>query len=264
MKIRLLPSLLENFSHRDAKAQRSKVKAFWIFLCGAAPLREYMVLLCAILFVQYFVNSPVFAQPAAKSQQQTTNISQPKTILIFGNSLTAGFGLDPSQAFSALLQEKIDSLGWPFKVINAGLSGETTAGGLRRIDWMLQHKIDVFILELGGNDGLRGIALEDTEKNLQAIIDKVCQANPEVKIILAGMQVPPNLGPEYTARFQKIYPELAEKNDAAIIPFLLEGVGGIPELNLPDRIHPNEKGHKIVAENIWKVLKTELSGILKK
>lgn len=248
------------FARKGAKWQIIREDSF---LYAFVPLHNYSVLLCSILFLQSLMISPVLTQQTTNNQQPATNNSQPKTILIFGNSLTAGYGLDPLQAFPALLQEKIDSLGWPFKVVNAGLSGETTAGGLRRIEWMLRSNIDILILELGANDGLRGISLQDTEKNLQAIIDKTHKIYPKMKIILAGMQVPPNLGPEYTARFQKIYPELAEKNDAALIPFLLEGVGGIPDLNLPDRIHPNEQGHKIVAENVWKVLKAELSELLK-
>lgn len=181
-----------------------------------------------------------------------------RTILFFGNSLAAGYGLDPSQAFPALIQQKIDSLGWNYRVVNGGLSGETTAGGARRIDWMLRQRVDVLVLELGGNDGLRGIPLDETERNLQAIIDKTRAKYPQAKIVLAGMQVPPNLGPEYTAAFRSLFPRLAKKNDAALIPFLLEGVGGVPALNLPDRIHPNAAGHKIVAENVWAVLKRVL------
>jgi len=253
------------FPREGAESQSSNNDISRFFLCVFASLREYPVLLYFILCLICLLYSSTLAQPTTNKQQQTANNQQPqKTILIFGNSLTAGYGLDPSLAFPALLQQKIDSLGWHFQVVGAGLSGETSAGGLRRIDWMLRRKIDVFILELGGNDGLRGISLEDTEKNLQSIIDKTRKAYPKVKIILAGMQVPPNLGPEYTAQFQNIYPALAKKYSAALIPFLLEGVGGIPELNLPDRIHPNVAGHKIVAENVWKVLKKTLLEIWEK
>lgn len=178
-----------------------------------------------------------------------------KTILFFGNSLTAGYGIDPSEAFPALIQNKIDSLKLNYKVINAGVSGETSAGGNGRIDWILRQKIDVFVLELGGNDGLRGIPLTATRKNLQAIIDKVKAKYPEAKLVLAGMQIPPNMGQQYTSEFKKIYPELAAKNNIALIPFLLQGVGGDPKLNQDDGIHPNVEGAKIVAENVWKVLK---------
>jgi acyl-CoA thioesterase-1 len=178
-----------------------------------------------------------------------------RRILFFGDSITAGNGIDQENAFPAIIQQKIDSLGWNFEVVNGGLSGETSAGGLRRIDWMLRQPVDVFVLELGGNDGLRGIDPATTKKNLQKIIDKVKQKYPGAKIILAGMQVPPNLGSRYTEQFKEIYPELARKNNVALIPFLLEGVGGNPELNQSDGIHPTIEGHKVIAETVWEVLK---------
>src|SRR5258706_1836817 len=153
--------------------------------------------------------------------------TQPKTILFFGDSLTAGYGLSPDQAFPALVEKELLKGNKKVKVINAGLSGETSAGGLSRIDWTLREPIDVFVLELGGNDGLRGLPLEQTKKNLQSIIDKVRAKYPKVKIILAGMMVPPNMGKEYSDEFKKMYPTLAEKNKAGLIPFLLEGVAGI-------------------------------------
>jgi acyl-CoA thioesterase-1 len=177
-----------------------------------------------------------------------------KTIVFFGNSLTAGYGVDPSEAFPALVQEKIDSLKLPYKVINAGLSGETTAGGKSRIDWILRQPVDIFVLELGGNDGLRGIPIAETSKNLQAIIDRVREKYPNVKIILAGMQVPPNMGRTYTTSFRVVFQQLAANNHVDLIPFLLENVGGISHLNQADGIHPNPEGHRIVAENVWKVL----------
>ena len=185
-----------------------------------------------------------------------------KTVLFFGNSLTAGYGLEPSQAFPALIQQRIDSLGLPYRAINAGLSGETTAGGKSRIDWLLRQPVDVFVLELGGNDGLRGIPTQETRRNLQEIIDRVRGKYPDVKIILAGMQIPPNMGPQYTADFRGIYQDVAEKNNTALIPFLLEGVGGNPKLNLPDGIHPTPEGHRIVTENVWAVLKGMLDTAL--
>ena len=177
-----------------------------------------------------------------------------KGILFYGNSLTAGLGLDPLQAFPNLIQEKIDESGKKYAVINAGLSGETSAGGLNRIDWVMNQPFSIFILELGANDGLRGLPLESTRSNLQGIIDKVKSKNPKV-IIIAGMMVPPNMGEDYTSEFQKVYPDLASKNGAILIPFLLDGVAGNPDLNLPDGIHPNIEGHQIVADNVWKVLK---------
>ncbi len=181
-----------------------------------------------------------------------------KTILFLGNSLTAGYKLDPQNAFPGLIQNKIDALNWPFEVRNAGLSGETTSGGLRRINWLLKQPADILIIELGGNDGLRGISPEVTAKNLQGIIDKALLSNPSIKIILAGMQVPPNLGQDYTASFQAIFPKLAQKNKLPLIPFLLKDVAGNPKLNLPDGIHPTEEGHKIIAETVWQVLKPVL------
>lgn len=179
-----------------------------------------------------------------------------KNILFFGNSLTAGYGLDQSEAFPALIQKKIDSLQLPYKVINAGLSGETTSGGLSRINWLLRQEVDVFVLELGANDGLRGIPVTETRKNLQSIIDKVREKNPAVVIVLTGMQVPPNMGQEYAKEFRSVYRELAEKNNTILMPFLLEGVGGEPSLNLPDGIHPTAEGHQIVANNLWEYLKS--------
>ncbi|WP_435625351.1 arylesterase [Flagellimonas sp.] len=182
--------------------------------------------------------------------------SSEKVILFFGDSLTAGYGLELEQAFPALIQSRLDSLGLNYTVINSGLSGETTSGGRNRLNWVLKQKVDVFVLELGANDGLRGIPLVETRKNLQAMIDVVKEKNSDTKIVLAGMQIPPNMGPEYTTEFRKIFPELAEENQIALIPFLLEGVAGIPELNLEDGIHPTPEGHEIVKENVWSVLKT--------
>jgi acyl-CoA thioesterase I len=178
-----------------------------------------------------------------------------KHIVFFGNSLTAGYGLDPTEAFPSVIQAKIDSLQLPYKVVNAGLSGETTAGGKGRIDWLLQQPVDVFVLELGGNDGLRGIPVSETGKNLQEIIDRVKGKYPQAKIILAGMQVPPNMGSKYAGEFRAVFKTLADKNNVPLVPFLLEGVGGVPDLNQADGIHPTAKGAIIVAENVWKVLK---------
>lgn len=177
-----------------------------------------------------------------------------RTLVFFGDSLTAGYGVDPSEAFPALIQQKLDAAGGGWRAVNAGLSGETTSGGLRRLDWVLKQKIDVFVLELGGNDGLRGIPLELTRANLQAMIDKLRTAQPRTTVVLVGMQMPTNLGPDYTQAFARIFPELAEKNHLPLVPFLLEGVGGVPELNQADGIHPTPEGHRIVAENVWKIL----------
>ncbi|MCC5906800.1 MAG: arylesterase [Balneolaceae bacterium] len=177
-----------------------------------------------------------------------------KTILFFGDSITAGYGLEEDQAFPAIIQEKIDENGLSYRVVNAGSSGETSAGGLRRVDWILQQQVDVFVLELGGNDGLRGIDPQDTKKNLQGIMDKVRETYPEVTIVLTGMEAPPNMGSDYTEAFRTIYTELAEANDVVYMPFILEGVAGEPDLNLPDGIHPTEEGHEIIANNLWEIL----------
>lgn len=187
--------------------------------------------------------------------------SDSNKILFFGDSITAGYGLQESEAYPTFVQEKIDSLGWDFETVNAGLSGETSAGGLRRVDWMLRQNFDVFILELGGNDGLRGIDLQSTKNNLRGIIEKVREQKPDARILLAGMQVPPNLGPDYTDEFKRMYPELAKEKNVTLIPFLLKGVGGNPELNQADGIHPTVEGHKILAENVWQVLKPILQEI---
>lgn len=177
-----------------------------------------------------------------------------RVILFFGDSLTAGYGLNREQAFPALVQARIDSLGWNFEVFNAGLGGETSAGGLRRIDWLLRRSIDVFVLELGANDGLRGVDPKDTHANLQAILERVKAKNPTVALVIAGMQMPPNFGAEYAAAFAAIFPALARENDAALVPFLLEGVGDQPTLNLPDGNHPTAEGHQVVAETVWATL----------
>jgi acyl-CoA thioesterase-1 len=185
---------------------------------------------------------------------QTAPAAKTKTVVFFGNSLTAGYGLSPSEAFPALIQSKIDSMGLPYTVVNAGVSGETTSGGASRIDWVLRQAPDVFVLELGANDGLRGIPVAETKKNLQAIIDKVKAKNPAAKLVLAGMQLPPNMGQAYTSGFRDVFPDLAKRNGMTLIPFLLEGVGGEAKLNQQDGIHPTAEGARIVAQNVWQVL----------
>lgn len=178
----------------------------------------------------------------------------PKTILFFGDSLTAGYGLSVEEAFPALIEKELNKGATKVKAINAGLSGETTAGGLARIDWVLRQPIDVFVLELGANDGLRGLPLDQTRKNLQGIIDKVKAKYPKVKIVMTGMMVPPNMGPKYSSEFKIIYPELAKQNNATLMPFLLEGVAGDEKLNQADGIHPTAAGHQIIARNLGSLL----------
>ena len=176
------------------------------------------------------------------------------TVLFLGTSLTAGYGVSPEQAFPALIQEKIDNAGLAFRVINAGVSGETSAGALRRLDWLLQQPFDVLVLETGANDMLRGADLDSTRANIRGIIDRVRRERPNAEIVLAGMMGPPNLGRGYVEEFRSIFPDLAEENELPLIPFLLEDVGGVTELNLADGMHPNAAGQRRVAKNVWEVL----------
>jgi acyl-CoA thioesterase I len=197
--------------------------------------------------------------PIDTAVKDTTSLAEnKKTILFFGNSLTAGYGVEPSQAFPSLIQQRIDSLNLPYKIVNAGLSGETTAAGKNRIDWLLKEKFEVFVLELGANDALRGINLKESRQNLKEILRKVKEKYPDVRIVIAGMEVPPNMGADYAKEFRSIFKDLAEEYKAVLIPFLLDKVGGEPKLNVADGIHPNAEGHKIVTETVWKALKTVL------
>lgn len=224
--------------------------------------RKYIPLFLAFFLTLSGCEQATTTEQVATEQQvqnDTTTAEAPKnertkTIVFFGNSLTAGYGLEPDQAFPALLQERIDSLGLPYKAVNAGLSGETSAGGKSRIDWLLKQPIDVFVLELGANDGLRGIDPASTYDNLGTIIDKVREQNPEAEIILAGMQMPPSMGQRFTKEFEQVYTRLAKDKDVALIPFLLEGVAGEQALNQGDGIHPTIEGQRILADNVWTVL----------
>jgi len=222
------------------------------------PVRLLFIMLLFAACTGKQKSGEVSTQDSIKKEEPTVT-KNVKNIIFLGNSITAGYGVGESQAFPALIQNKIDSLKLNYKVINAGISGETSADGLSRIDWILKQPIDVFVLELGGNDGLRGILLSGTSQNLQAIIDAVHKKYPQAKLILAGMEIPPNMGKKYTDEFRALYGELAKKNNTLLIPFLLKGVGGEPALNQADGIHPNEEGHKIVAENVWAVLKNVLT-----
>lgn len=187
----------------------------------------------------------------------TARAAASRTIVFFGDSLTAGYGLeDPaSESYPARIQEKIDAAKLRWRAVNAGLSGETTSGGLRRVDWILRQPIDIFVLALGGNDGLRGIDPAVSRANLQQILERVRAKYPEAKLVLAGMQMPPSMGADFARAFERMYPEVAGKYDAVLVPFLLEGVGGQLDLNLPDRIHPNARGHALIAETVWKALR---------
>jgi len=178
-----------------------------------------------------------------------------KRIVVLGDSITAGYGLDPKLAYPALLQKKIDKAKLPYTVSNAGVSGDTTAGGLRRVAWAMAKGADILIIALGGNDGLRGIPPEETKKNLIGIATKARSKNPKILIFIAGMEMPDNMGPDFVAAFKTTFPEAAKESKSALIPFLLEGVGGVGKLNQPDRIHPTAEGQAVVAENVWKTLK---------
>ncbi len=193
--------------------------------------------------------------PDTKESTAVSEAGTAKTILCFGDSITAGYGLDDSnEAYPALLQNKIDSLGLDYTVINSGLSGETTAGGRSRLNWVMKQKVDIFLLELGGNDGLRGIPLTETLANLKAIIESIQEQSPETRIILAGMELPPNMGQDYTSKFRELFADLAAQYDVEFIPFILKDVGGIKALNQNDGIHPTAEGHQIVANTVWEVL----------
>lgn len=195
------------------------------------------------------------AEETTTTEAESPEKTSSKTILFFGDSITAGYGLeDTNDAFPGIIQSKIDSLGLNYVVVNSGVSGETSAGGKSRIEWILNQEVAIFVLELGANDGLRGVPIAETKANLQAIIDTVKAKSPNTKIILAGMEMPPNMGQKYTTQFRNVFSDLASKNNLGFIPFILKDVGGIKKLNQGDGIHPTAKGHKIVAENVWQVL----------
>lgn len=205
--------------------------------------------------------APPDSRSADAPPARTDTAESRPAIVVLGNSIAAGYGLQPEDSFPSILQERVNEAGFDYEVVNAGLSGDTSAGGLRRVDWLLQRNVEVLVIELGGNDGLRGIPPEVTKANLQGIIDRTREIHPDARIILAGMQIPPNMGPGFAQRFQAIYPELARANDIELIPFVLEGVGGIRELNLADGIHPTARGQRIVADNVWETLEPVLEDI---
>ncbi len=236
---------------------------FWL-LINSLNMKSTLVLLTLFMFLLMGCSESEPKQEVKVNKEAITNLStaedravksEDQIILFFGNSLSAGFGLAEGQSFPDRIQETIDSLNLNYTVVNAGNSGETTAGGAGRIDWVLNQDIDIFVLELGGNDLLRGIDVANTEANLRIILDKVKAKNEEIKVILAGMQAPPNMGNDYTQQFAIIYPKLAKEYNIDLIPFLLDKVGGNPALNQPDGIHPSEEGAKIVAATVWQTLK---------
>ncbi|MEO8199964.1 MAG: arylesterase [Gemmatimonadota bacterium] len=197
--------------------------------------------------------------PADTASTQGTPNQSP-TIVFLGTSITAGLGVDPEQAYPQLIQAKLDSAGLEYQVVNAGVSGETSAGALSRIGWVLRQRPAVLVIETGANDGLRGQSPASVERNIQSLIDSTHQKSPTTRIILAGMRALPNLGRDYVEQFVAIYPDLARTNDIPLIPFILEGVAGIDRLNQADGIHPTPEGHRRVAENVWRVMLPTLMG----
>src|SRR5438874_7163520 len=185
---------------------------------------------------------------------QWASAAEMKSILVFGDSLSDGFMLKRSEAYPALLAKKVHAAAPNFQVTNASAAGGTTEGGLERLPPHLKHRIDIFVLELGINDAFRGLPVDQIENNLQQIIDDVKARNPNVRIVIAGMQLPNHTADDYVSAFGKMFTDLASKNNAALVPYLLQGVAGDPSLNLPDGIHPNAAGQKILAENVWRVL----------
>ena len=188
------------------------------------------------------------------ASRDTARQSGRRTLVFVGTSLTAGLGLDPDKAYPALIQQKADSAALALDVVNAGLSGETSAGALRRIDWLLSGPVDVLVLETGANDGLRGLNVDSTRANIRAILAKVKAARPNALLALVQMEAPPNLGDRYTAAFREMFPALAKEMGATLVPFLLDRVAGVEALNQDDGIHPNERGERIVADNVWRAL----------
>jgi acyl-CoA thioesterase I len=196
---------------------------------------------------------PAAPPPPSPTPTPAPPVAAP-AIVFLGTSLTAGLGLDPSEAFPALIQARLEAAGLRYRVVNAGASGETSAGALRRLDWLLAEPVAVLVVETGANDGLRGQDPEATRANIQAILDRAAKASPPPRVVLVGMQAPPNMGRGYAGRFRDIYPELARRNRVALVPFLLEGVGGMTALNQADGVHPTAEGQRRLADNVWAVL----------
>lgn len=206
---------------------------------------------------QAVVDSSSDSTPSQAARRDSTA----PTILIVGTSLTAGLGLDPYDAYPGVLQRMADSAGYRVNVVAAGVSGETSAGALRRIDWLLQKPADVIVVETGANDGLRGLNIDSTRTNLREILRRSAALKPNARLFVVQMEAPPNLGPRYTTGFRAMFPEVAREGQAALIPFLLDGVAGVADLNQPDGIHPNEQGSVVVAANVFKALEPTLKSL---
>lgn len=241
------------------------VKCFY-----SSPLNVFKLKFIAILFIGSLsiILSSCKSEKASNVEKNTTNTetepmddatkSSKKVIMFYGNSLTAGYRLEEDQSFPSLIEDKIDSLDMNYSVINAGLSGDTSYDGLKRLDWVLNTKVDVFILELGANDMLRGLPVKNTKENLTAIVEKVRLKYPDAKIGICAMAGAPNMGADYVTAFEQVYRDLAEDGNATYIPFFLEGVAGNPDLLLADGKHPNAEGQKVAADNIWNTLQNLL------
>jgi acyl-CoA thioesterase-1 len=213
-----------------------------------------------LLVAATFVGCGGDASPRAAAEAPPRPATERGRIVFLGTSLTAGLGVDPAQAYPALIQTKLDSARLPFEAVNAGVSGETSAGAVRRLDWLMRQPVSVLVIETGANDGLRGLDPDSMRSNIQAIIDRANQQSPKPRIVLTGMRALPNYGFGYARRFRQVYDDLAEKNDLLLVPFLLQGVAGQGEMNQDDMIHPNPSGHRVIAENVWKVLEPVLEG----
>ncbi len=217
-----------------------------------------------LLQLTHLFSLTLFALPQLSSRADTgtaQNKARPLRVVILGDSITAGYGVERSEAYPAVLQKKVADASLPFEIVSAGVSGDTTAGGLRRVKWALGPGASVFVIALGGNDGLRGLPPSETEENLANIIRTVRTLDPKTLILLAGMKMPPNLGAQYVAAFDGVFPRVASAYDTLFVPFLLEGVGGVPALNQPDMIHPTAEGQRVVAELLWKTLAPVLQRI---
>ena len=246
-----------NDYHRPSQ-EKTTFQTFNTFVTSSSLLWVLLISAFSLLMFSCKNEQPNPTLEEAKKETISTTLEEEKSdnqvILFYGNSLTAGYGLEEDESFPSRIEDRIDSLGLPYTVVNAGLSGETTSGGLKRIDWVMKQKVDIFFLELGANDMLRGLPLEETRKNLSQIIDIVKEKNPNVKIGLCEMMAPPNMGDDYVQAFNQIYKDLSTPEDITLIPFFLDGVAGNENLMLKDGKHPNAKGQEIVAENIWKSL----------
>jgi acyl-CoA thioesterase-1 len=204
--------------------------------------------------------APVAAAPGTSGASGARPADGVQRVVFVGTSLTAGLGLDPDSAYPALVARKADSAGVRIAVTNAGVSGETSAGALRRIDWVLREPTDVVVLETGANDGLRGLRVDSTQANIAAIVERIRAVQPTARVLLVQMEAPPNFGAAYTSAFRAMFPAVAERYGVTLAPFLLDRVAGVTALNQPDGVHPNEEGARIVAENVWQALRPVVAG----